>query len=452
MDQDGRRRPLLANNTLTPDLQEVAQERGRLARHLWLALENQFLDNRKTRTLHLDAVFRNFVQNDISVTEYCHKFKGMDDALADLGSPVDDRILVLNILRGLNQRFEHLDAIIRRSSPFPSFLKVRDDLLLEEIHLDTAGPSTAPTTLYTSTAPLAPKPTASTPTRPPNNNNRNKNNNHRNCGNGGSNSNKTDSSGGDCGGKSGNTTTASTGSTNTDGRATSPWPTYVNPWQGHIAMYPAPIPLGQQCQHAYMAASVTYTSPRFLPGQPQQQLLYQQAAPVPSPGWTSWNGTGWDQQLLVNSFSTMALQLPPTSIQDWVADSGASHHTTPSAGNISKTRLLNSSSPSSIIVGNGSYLPITSVDGSVLPKPFYLNNILLAPDIGQNLLSVRRFTTNNWCSIKFDSFGLSLKDLTTRNVIIRLNSVGPLYTMRLPGSTTPSSDTATALTTVAPTI
>jgi hypothetical protein len=56
-----------------------------------------------------------------------------------------------------------------------------------------------------------------------------------------------------------------------------------------------------------MVASVTYTSPRFLPGQPQQQLLYQQAAPVPSPGWTSWNGAGWDQQLLVNSFSTMAL-------------------------------------------------------------------------------------------------------------------------------------------------
>jgi hypothetical protein len=51
----------------------------------------------------------------------------MADALADLGSPVDDRILVLNILRGLNPRFEHLGAIIRRYTSFPSFLKVRDD-------------------------------------------------------------------------------------------------------------------------------------------------------------------------------------------------------------------------------------------------------------------------------------------------------------------------------------
>jgi hypothetical protein len=163
------------------------------------------------------------------VTKYCRKFKGMTDALADLGSPVDDRILILNILRGLNQRFEHLDAIIPRSSPFPNFLKVRDDLL-EEIDLDTVGSYAAPMALYTNTAPPAPKPAASAPTRPPNNNNRNKNNNRRNGGSGGGNSNKIGSNGGGHGGNSGNTTTASTRSTSIDGKDTSPWPTYVSPW------------------------------------------------------------------------------------------------------------------------------------------------------------------------------------------------------------------------------
>jgi hypothetical protein len=148
----------------------------------------------------------------------------------------------------------------------------------------------------------------------------------------------------------------------------------------------------------------------------------------------------------------MALQPPPTLVQDWVADFGASHHTTLSAGNISKARPLNSSSPSSINVGNGPSLPITSVGDSVLPRPFYLNNILLAPDIVQSLVFVHHFTTDNWCSMEFDPFGLSVKDLTTQNVIIRSNSTGPLYTMRLPGSTTPSSDTATALTILALTI
>jgi hypothetical protein len=129
------------------------------------------------------------------------------------------------------------------------------------------------------------------------------------------------------------------------------------------------------------------------------------------------------------------------------------HHgaySTPSAGNISHPHNLTSSSPSSIIVGNGSTLPITSVGDSVLPGPFYLNNILLAPDLVQSLLSVRRFTTDNWCSMEFDPFGLSVKDLTTSNVIVRSNSTGPLYTMRLPSSfTSPSTVVAAVATTAA---
>jgi hypothetical protein len=55
----------------------------------------------------------------------------MADGLVDLGAPVDDQILVLNILRGLNQRFEHVGSIIRCYSSFLNFLKVWDDLLLE---------------------------------------------------------------------------------------------------------------------------------------------------------------------------------------------------------------------------------------------------------------------------------------------------------------------------------
>jgi hypothetical protein len=106
---------------------------------------------------------------------------------------------------------------------------------------------------------------------------------------------------------------------------------------------------------------------------------------------------------------------------------------------------LNLSNPSSIIVGNGSSLPVISVGDLVLPGPFYLNNILLAPDMVQSFLSVRHFTTDNWCSMEFDPFGLSVKDLSTQNVIVRSNSTGPLYTLRLPGSTTPSPSAMAAL-------
>jgi hypothetical protein len=70
--------------------------------------------------------------------------------------------------------------------------------------------------------------------------------------------------------------------------------------------------------------------------------------------------------------------------------------------------------------------------------PFYLNNVLVTPDIIQNLLFVHRFTNDNWCSMEFDPYSLSVKDLSCHNVIARCNSSGPLYTMLLPSHFAPS--------------
>jgi hypothetical protein len=91
------------------------------------------------------------------------------------------------------------------------------------------------------------------------------------------------------------------------------------------------------------------------------------------------------------------------------------------------------------VVGNGSALPVTSVGDAVLPGPFRLSNVLVAPHIIQNLLSVRQFTTDNSCSMEFDLFGLSVKDLATRTLLARCDSPEPLYTLRLPASPTSTS-------------
>jgi hypothetical protein len=242
------------------------------------------------------------------------------------------------------------------------------------------------------------------PSRPPSGGNsgyRNKNNNkNRNDGHGGGNNSRNSNGSGSRNSSYGQTTAP----TASDDRISTPWPTYGHLWQGHMTVYPSPVPTGQQRSQAFMATPGPYPSLEFLPG--QQQPLYQQAALAPSPGWKPWVGVGWDQQSLAHSFNTMALHPTPTSVQDWVANSGATHHTTPSVGNISTPHSLNSLNPSSIIVGNGSSLPVTSVGDSVLPGPFYLNNILLAPNMVQSLLSVRRFTTDNWCSMEFDPFGV----------------------------------------------
>jgi hypothetical protein len=102
---------------------------------------------------------------------------------------------------------------------------------------------------------------------------------------------------------------------------------------------------------------------------------------------------------------------------DCVADSGATNHTTPHPGHIFSLRPPSLAHPSSIVVGNGFVPPVTSVGDSVLPGAFYLNDVLVASDLVQSLLYVRRFTTNNSCSMEFDSFGLSVKDLATSRVL-----------------------------------
>jgi hypothetical protein len=100
--------------TITTDLADAVLIRDATARTAWLAIESQFLGNCDTWALFLDAEFRNFRQGDLSISDYCRKFKGMADALGDLGEPVHDRTLVLNVIRGLNERFANIGLHLRR--------------------------------------------------------------------------------------------------------------------------------------------------------------------------------------------------------------------------------------------------------------------------------------------------------------------------------------------------
>jgi hypothetical protein len=86
--------------------------------------------------------------------------------------------------------------------------------------------------------------------------------------------------------------------------------------------------------------------------------------------------------------------VPPT-VTDWVANSSASNHTTSDPGNLTYICSPHINDPSSIIVGNISSLPVTSVGDTALPGPFYLNNVLVTPNIIQNLISIHHFTTDN---------------------------------------------------------
>jgi hypothetical protein len=113
--------------------------------------------------------------------------------------------------------------------------------------MDSTGPPAASTTVYTNIASLTAKPPSSTPSCPPHGGNggtggnRSKyHNKNRNSGNGDGHNDK-NSTGGRGRGSSSSQTTTPTGS---NGQTNAPWPTYGHPWQGHMTMYPGPVPAG----------------------------------------------------------------------------------------------------------------------------------------------------------------------------------------------------------------
>jgi small nuclear ribonucleoprotein (snRNP)-like protein len=122
--------------------------------------------------------------------------------------------------------------------------------------------------------------------------------------------------------------------------------------------------------------------------------------PVSSPSLTS--ASIGAPSLALSAHTVPSPPPPPPPTTDWVVDSGVSFHTTPTTSSLFHYHPPHPSHPSSIVVGNGSTLPVTSVGASVLLGPFCLNDVLVAPGLTHPLLLVRRFTSDNQCSMEFD--------------------------------------------------
>jgi hypothetical protein len=225
-----------------------------------------------TLALHLDAQFHLFSQGDLSVDEYCRQMKGMADSLHDLGEPVADRTLVLNLLRGLSPRYGHLKALNKRTVPFPTFHVVRNELLLEELTMasEAAAPAPAPALYSAPPGGQAPSggqaprpPSTGAPTRPtpvvpvaPR---------QASAADEGRRSRK-----GGCGG----------GSSSRGRGGGQAWPSLYNPWTGTIAMWP-----GQATRASCPPASALLTTPptTCLPRLPMACLHRIQLCPNSSP-------------------------------------------------------------------------------------------------------------------------------------------------------------------------
>jgi hypothetical protein len=64
----------------------------------------------------------------------------------DLDKHVEDHTLVLQVLWGLNKKYDHVKTYLKRARPFPSFHDICNDLL-EELTLDAKASSSSATAL-----------------------------------------------------------------------------------------------------------------------------------------------------------------------------------------------------------------------------------------------------------------------------------------------------------------
>nr|KAJ0200378.1 hypothetical protein LSAT_V11C600301260 [Lactuca sativa] len=129
------------------------------------------------------------------------------------------------------------------------------------------------------------------------------------------------------------------------------------------------------------------------------------------------------------TFNAMTLE---ANDNQWYMDTGATTHLTADAGKISTPSVT---SIKSVFVGNGNRVPVLGSGHSTLPypsKPIHLKNILYTPGIVKNLVSVRKFTRDNFVSVEFDPYGLSVKDYKSGKLLTRHNSIGDLYPINDP--------------------
>jgi hypothetical protein len=204
---------------------------------------------------------------------------------------------------------------------------------------------------------------------------------------------------------------------------TTPYPhpqqQWVGPWQPW-ATPPCPYP----------TAGNFHKQPKILGPKPQQ--AHVASAPTnPASQNASYSYALTDIQAAMHTFSIS----PPDD--QWYMDTGATSHMTANGGNL--TSYLNTST--NITVGSGHNIPVIGSGHASLPNPhnqLALKNVLHAPKLIKNLVSVRKFTIDNDVSVEFDPFGFSVKDFQTGMMLMRCNSLGDLYPVTTRPQTTAS--------------
>ncbi|XP_071676796.1 uncharacterized protein [Lolium perenne] len=434
-------------NTCTPVFKQLIMNTKATAFALWSTIETMFTGNVRSRKVKLLSDLHDLRQGHQSVAVYASDLQRIAHGLHDIGKPLDDEDLVVYFLCGLDKRHRTAGQLLEERTTAPTFASAQSTVQLDEDRL--GGPRAAepdtPTALYSSGShggqgsygppyggggQVSPSPTQGKQKRK-----------------------RTDKH------------TGYTPVANASARPplTGIVPVYAPPpgvaGPGVLGARPyafttlAPVQYGAPSPVQYDAPSpfaATPTAPhQFAPTPPYgtpspyaapsaftmtapSQHMQQPPPPQQQQQMTSPYNTSVEQAGLTQALHNLSIN---SSNSGWVADSGATSHMPAAHGNLASLTPVSNFPP--VIVGNGSHLSVSHIGSSTIPtvaRSLSVNDILVAPNIIQDLLSVRKLTRDNLISMEFDPWGLSLKDLRTKAHLLRTNSDGDLYPL-LPQST-----------------
>lgn len=118
----------------------------------------------------------------------------------------------------------------------------------------------------------------------------------------------------------------------------------------------------------------------------------------------------------------------PYTANNWVVDSGATHHITSDLNNLSLHQAYNGEDD--VMIADGSSLQITHTGSTLLPsqtRALKLNRVLCVPNINKNLVSVYRLCNANKVSMEFFPASFQVKDLSTGVPLLQGQTNGELY-------------------------
>nr|BAM42649.1 Polyprotein [Arabidopsis thaliana] len=344
---------------------QPAVSRATTAAQIWETLRKIYANPSYGHVTQLRTQLKQWTKGAKTIDDYMQGFITRFDQLALLGKPMDHDEQVERVLENLPDDYKPvIDQIAAKDTP-PSLTEIHERLINQESKL-----------LALNSAEVVPI-TANVVTHRNTNTNRNQNNrgDNRNYNN---NNNRS------------NSWQPSSSGSRSDNRQPKPYlgRCQICSVQGHSA---------KRCPQLHQFQSTTNqqqsTSP-FTPWQPRANLA-------------------------VNS---------PYNANNWLLDSGATHHITSDFNNLSFHQPYTGGDD--VMIADGSTIPITHTGSASLPtssRSLDLNKVLYVPNINKNLISVYRLCNTNRVSVEFFPASFQVKDLNTGVPLLQGKTKDELY-------------------------